>query len=71
MARALAWIVALAALCAAALFVPIAGKSLWERTRARPKQTAKARPRIQRKAPEEKITKDDRVALDALVAGAR
>ncbi len=34
MLRALFWTLALSAACAAALFVPIAGKSLWERSRA-------------------------------------
>ena len=79
MLRALAWIFALGSICAAALFLPIDGKSLWERSRASGKVAAwvkgstKARQtqRPKRKPAEETLTRDDRVALDALVAGAR
>ena len=34
MLRAIVWTLALSVFCTAALFVPIAGKSLWERSRA-------------------------------------
>lgn len=83
MLRALAWMLALAALAAVALWVPIAGKPLWERAggdralaffkltpAARPAKKAAARKQPAARPAEETLTQDDRNALDALVAGA-
>jgi hypothetical protein len=97
MLRALLWSVALAALVAAGLFVPLGESSLWQRLEQRgtfraaqlklgrasawarslvhpAPQEARKRPppraRVQRK-PAERLSRDDRQALDQLVAGSR
>ena len=83
MLRALLWIAALAALGAAALLVPIGGASLWQRAqkqgvtqtlgRATHRALEWACPTRQEQhaeqpPPAERLTRDDRKALDELVA---
>jgi hypothetical protein len=84
MLRALFWTAALAALTAAVLLVPIDGKPLWDRSgpavawvksvaAGKPAAKKEQRPqaRLKKPKPAEKLTAEDRAALDSLIVHSR